>query len=65
MRKKRLATVLRLGRQGELTLTALPQTLYTHTHTHTHTRLTALCQGLPGRAGTRKVIPVWIILKRQ
>ena len=32
MRKKRLATVLQ---QGELTLTALPQTLYTHTHTHT------------------------------
>ena len=23
-----------------------------HTHTHTHTRLTALCSGLPGRAGT-------------
>ena len=27
----------------------------TDTHTHTHTRLTALCQGLPGWAGTRKV----------
>ena len=27
----------------------------THTHTHTHTRLTALCPGLPGWAGTRKV----------
>jgi len=23
-----------------------------HTHLHTHTRLTALCPGLPGRAGT-------------
>ena len=28
-----------------------------HTHTHTHTRLTALCPGLPGWAGTRKVKP--------
>ena len=26
-------------------------------HTHTHTRLTALCPGLPGWAGTRKVKP--------
>ena len=25
---------------------------------HTHTRLTALCQGLPGWAGTRKVKPI-------
>jgi len=28
---------------------------HTHTHTHTHTRLTALCPGPPGWAGTRKV----------
>ena len=28
--------------------------------THTHTRLTALCPGLPGWAGTRKVKPLWI-----
>ena len=27
---------------------------------HTHTRLTALCQGLPGWDGTRKVKPIWI-----
>jgi len=26
--------------------------------THTHTHLTALCPGLPGRAGTRKVKPI-------
>jgi len=31
-----------------------------YTHTHTHTRLTALCPGLPGWAGTRKVKPIWI-----
>jgi len=30
---------------------------YTHTLTHTHTRLTDLCPGLPGWAGTRKVKP--------
>jgi len=28
---------------------------YVQTHTHTHTLLTALCPGLPGLAGTRKV----------
>jgi len=33
--------------------------------THTHTRLTALCPGLPRWAGTRKVKPVWILLKQQ
>ena len=34
-------------------------------HTHTHTRLTALFPGLPGWAGTRKVKPVWILLKQE
>ena len=37
----------------------------THTHTHTHTSLTALCPGIPGRAGTRKVKPMWWILLKQ
>ena len=36
-----------------------------HTNTHTHTRLTALCPGLPGWAGTRKVKPIWILLKQE
>ena len=36
-----------------------------HTHTHTHTRLTAPCPGLPGWAGTRKVKPIWILLKQE
>ena len=39
--------------------------LHTHTHTHTHTRLTALFPGLPGWASTRKVEPVWILLKQE
>jgi len=34
-------------------------------HTHTHTRLTALCPGLPGWAGTRKTKPIWILLKQE
>ena len=33
--------------------------------THTHTCLTALCPGLPGWAGTRKVKPIWILLKQE
>ena len=37
---------------------------YPHTHTHTHTRLTALCPWVLGWAGTRKVKPIWILLKQ-
>ena len=33
--------------------------------THTHTCLTALCPGLPKSAGTRKVKPIWILLKQE
>ena len=33
--------------------------------THAHTRLTALCTGLPGWVGTRKVKPIWILLKQE
>ena len=33
--------------------------------THTHTRLTALFPGLPGSASTRKVTPIWILLKQE
>ena len=35
------------------------------THTHTHSRWTALCPGLPRWAGTRKVKPIWILLKQE
>ena len=38
---------------------------YWLTHTHTHTRWMALCPGLPGWAGTRKVTPVWILQKQE
>jgi len=34
-------------------------------HTHTHTRLTVLCPGQPGWAGTKKVKPIWILLKQE
>ena len=33
--------------------------------TQTHTCLTALCPGLPGWAGTRKVKPIWILLEQE
>jgi len=32
---------------------------------YTHTRLMALCPGLTGWAGTRKVKPIWILLKQE
>jgi len=32
---------------------------------HTHTRLMALCPGIPGWASTRKVKPIWILLRRE
>ena len=35
------------------------------TQLHTHTRLTALFPGLPRWAGTRKVKPIWILLKQE
>jgi len=38
---------------------------YFATHTLTHTRLTALFPGLPRWAGTRKVKPIWILLKQE
>ena len=47
---------------------ALPlseELLYWHLHTHTHTRLTALFPGLPGWADTRKVKPIWVLLKQE
>ena len=34
-------------------------------HNVTHTSLTALCPGLPGWAVTRKVKPIWILLKQE
>ena len=36
----------------------------TSTHIH-HTRFTALCPGLPGWAGTRKVKPIWILMEQE
>ena len=41
------------------------QPLCYSSHTHTHTRLVALFPGLLGWAGTRKVKPIWILLKQE
>ena len=35
------------------------------TYTHTHTHLTVLFAGLLGWAGTRKVKPIWTLLKQE
>ena len=40
-------------------------TITCNANTHTHTRLTALFLGLPRWAGTRKVKPIWILLKQE
>ena len=43
----------------------LPESVCIGIHTRTHTGLTALCPGLPGWAGTRKVKPIWIWLEQE
>jgi len=40
-------------------------TAVSNTHTHIHTCLTALFPGLPGWACTRKVKPIWILVKQE
>ena len=48
-----------------ITLLTLSKHWIKQTHTHTHTRLTAIFPGLPRWAGTRKVKPIWILLKQE
>jgi len=40
-------------------------TSFHYWHTDTHTHLMAFCQGLPRWPGTRKVKPIWILLKKE
>jgi len=49
----------------KMAIVSWPETHRTHTYIHTHTRLTAVFPGLPGWAGTRKVKPIWILLKQE
>ena len=52
----------RHGRLGQLArLRRRPRA----TETERDTRLTALCPGLPGWAGTRKVKPIWTLLQQE
>ena len=51
--------------QPNMFITFGPGMPLTHTHTHAHTRLTALFPGLHRRAGTRKVKPIWMLLKQE
>ena len=65
LRIKLLHFVLQLiWRQTEQCMSAVYATTV-FLHTHTHTRLVALFPGLPGWAGTRKVKPIWILLKQE
>jgi len=45
--------------------TLFQQIFWSRNGTHTHTHLTALFPGLPGWASTRKVKPIWILLKQE
>jgi len=49
----------------QLLMRQLGTRTFSKTYTHTHTRLTALFPGLPGWADTRKVKPIWILLKQE
>ena len=49
-----------------LDFAVIPTNVYKmNTLMNTHTRLTALFPGLPRWAGTRKVKPIWILLKQE
>ena len=51
---------------GMLNLSTVKHILYINAYvTHTHPRLMALCLKLPRWAGTRKVKPIWILLKQE
>ena len=50
---------------GQDHLQAERTTAWSLLRSYTHTRLTVLCPGLPGWAGTRKAKPIWILLKQE
>ena len=59
---KRLNMVLPLPSRDLPFWYRLTHSQSSHARTHTHTRLMALCLSLPG---TRKVKPIWILLKQE
>ena len=46
-------------------LSFVPHVSFASRIRHTHIRLMALCPGLPRWAGTRKVEPIWTLLKQE
>jgi len=50
---------------NSFTLSYLHKQVAVVIYTNTHTHLTALCLGLYGWASTRKVKPIWILLKQE
>jgi len=51
-------------RHCRMLITSRP-VMYSRSYTHTHMHLMTLSPGLPGWATTRKVKPVWILLKQE
>ena len=49
----------------QITETKLSTNMHGFYVLHTHTRLMTICPGLHGWAGTRKVKPIWILLKQE
>ena len=60
-----LCVKLRHDTRRDAILKCVQKLTDTHTHTHTHTRLKALFPGLSRWASTRKVEPIWILLKQE
>ena len=56
---------LPLNQQRQSTKVRYMQLYIKHTHTHTHTSFNGPFPGLPRWAGTRKVEPIWILLKQE
>ena len=50
---------------GETKADKTKVSIYISMKYNTHTCLTALCPGLPRWAGTRKIKPIWILLKQE
>ena len=64
-RRRAVYASARLLQQRQRDVTGILWRHRCYDSTHTHTRLTALCPWLPGWAGTRKVKPIWILLKQE
>ena len=63
--RARLVTIVQVTYDNVKDVFDLHRICNLHNCQHTHARLTALFPGLPRWAGTRKVKPIWILLKQE